>query len=97
MPRKPRIFIEGGIYHVYCRTSRGEAVFADEAEAAEFTGVVRRIKERDGLVVFAWVLMANHSHVTLRTAEVVLWRSMASIQGLAGKGFNRRRGVYGLL
>jgi hypothetical protein len=25
MPRKPRVFIEGGIYHVYCRATRGEA------------------------------------------------------------------------
>jgi hypothetical protein len=53
MPRKPRVFVEGGIHHVYCRASRGEAVFADEAEAGEFIGVVQRIKERDGLIVFA--------------------------------------------
>jgi hypothetical protein len=37
MPRKPRVFIDGGIYHVYCRASRGEAVFADETEATGFT------------------------------------------------------------
>ena len=60
MPRKPRVFIEGGIYHVYCRASRGEAVFADDTEASEFRGTLRRIKERDGLVFFAWSLMSNH-------------------------------------
>ena len=54
MPRKPRVFIEGGIYHVYCRASRGEAVFADEAEAAAFIDVLKRVKDRDGLVLFAW-------------------------------------------
>ena len=97
MPRKPRVFIEGGIYHVYCRASRGEAVFADEAEAAAFVGVLRKVKERDGLVLFAWALMSNHYHLALRTAEVPLWRSMASIQGLTTKGFNRRRRVYGPL
>jgi len=97
MPRKPRVFIEGGIYHVHCRTSRGEAVFVDEAEAAAFVDVLRRVKERDGLVLFAWALMSNHYHLALRTAEVPLWRSMASIQGLTTKGFNRRRRVYGPL
>jgi REP element-mobilizing transposase RayT len=91
------VFIEGGIYHVYCRVSHGEAVFADETEAGEFTGIVQRIKERDGLVVFAWCLMSNHYHLALRTGEVPLWRSMASIQGLATKGFNRRHRVYGPL
>lgn len=97
MPRKPRVFIDGGIYHVYCRASRGEAVFADEAEATGFTGIVQRVKQRDGLVVFAWALMSNHYHLALRTAEVPLWRSMASIQGLTTKGFNRRHRVYGPL
>ena len=56
MPRKPRVFIEGGVYHLYCRTSRGEAVFADEAEAAAFVAVQQEVKERDGLVLFAWAL-----------------------------------------
>lgn len=97
MPRKPRVFIDGGIYHVYCRASRGEAVFADEAEAAAFVDVLQRVKSRDGLVLFAWALMSNHYHVAVRTAEVPLWRSMASIQGLTTKGFNRRRRLYGPL
>jgi REP element-mobilizing transposase RayT len=97
MPRKPRVFIDGGIYHVYCRVSRGEAVFADRNEAEAFLDIIQKIKARDGLVVFAWALMSNHYHLALRTAEVPLWRSMASIQGLTTKGFNRRHRVYGPL
>ena len=27
MARSPRLFIQGGVYHVYCRTARGEMVF----------------------------------------------------------------------
>jgi len=56
MPRKPRVFIDGGIYHMYCRASLGEAVFADQAETAAFVGVLQKIKEWDGLVLFAWAL-----------------------------------------
>jgi hypothetical protein len=29
MPRKPRLFVLGAAHHVYCRTARGERVFAD--------------------------------------------------------------------
>jgi REP element-mobilizing transposase RayT len=97
MPRKPRVFIEGGIYHVYCRTSRGEAVFDDQVEAQAFVDVFRKVKERDGLVVFAWCLMSNHYHIALRTTEAPLWRSMASIQGTVSKGHNRRHRVFGPL
>ena len=97
MPRKPRVFIEGGIYHVYCRASRGEAVFDDHVEAQAFVEVYQKVKERDGLIVFAWCLMSNHYHVALRTTGVPLWRSMASIQGLISKGHNRRHQVFGPL
>ena len=48
------MLIGGGIYHVCCRASLGEAVFADQAETAAFVGVLQRIKEWDGLVLFAW-------------------------------------------
>lgn len=36
MPRRPRLFVPGAIYHVYCRVARGEFVFDDGREADEF-------------------------------------------------------------
>jgi hypothetical protein len=33
MPRSLRVFVEGGIYHVYNRFASGEPVFADPEEA----------------------------------------------------------------
>lgn len=35
MPRRPRVFVEGGIYRVYNRVIRGEAVFAEDSEFKE--------------------------------------------------------------
>ena len=32
MPRHPRLFLPGAIYHVYCRVARGEFVFDDQDE-----------------------------------------------------------------
>jgi len=29
MPRRPRVFVEGGIYHVYNRFARGTELFAE--------------------------------------------------------------------
>jgi hypothetical protein len=40
--RSPRILVEGGIYHVYNRVSRGEHAFRDEAEAER---LLRRLSE----------------------------------------------------
>ena len=48
MVRRPRIVVEGGLYHVYNRVSSGEHIFADPEEAIEFIEIVRDIKKRDG-------------------------------------------------
>lgn len=97
MPRKPRLFIPGAIYHVYCRTARGERVFAATSEAEHFVETVREIRDTDRFTILAWCLMDNHYHVILRTADIPLWSSMARIQGRIALGFNRRHGYFGRL
>ncbi|NOZ78108.1 MAG: transposase [Acidobacteria bacterium] len=97
MGRRPRVFVEGGVYHVYCRTAHGERAFEDQGEAAAFVEVVREIKERDGFLLYAWSLMANHYHLALRSTRVSLWRSMASINVRVTKGYNRRKELLGPL
>ena len=61
MPRKPRLFVPGATYHVYCRVARGEFVFDDDFEAIEFTEVLRKVRDLDGWTIFGWCLMATHS------------------------------------
>jgi hypothetical protein len=36
VPGNLRVFVEGGLYHVYNRFARGESVFSDPEEAIEF-------------------------------------------------------------
>jgi hypothetical protein len=50
MPRPPRVFVEGGIYHVYNRVTRGEKVFAEDHEAARLLDFMREARDRDGIV-----------------------------------------------
>ena len=97
MVRRPRIEIEGGLYHVYNRFSSGEAIFADPNEAIDFVEAIREVKKRDGWTVFAWCVMSNHFHLVVRTATVPLWRGMHSIQNGFSRRFNRRFGRTGSL
>jgi REP element-mobilizing transposase RayT len=97
LPRPGRVFIPGGIYHVYARIARGEAVLAKESEAAAFLAIVREAKQRDGFRLLAWCVMSNHYHLALRTGQAPLWRTMASIQGRYSRRFNRSRRVLGPL
>ena len=97
MARRPRVVVEGGLYHVYNRVSSGEHIFADPEEAMEFIEIVRDVKKRDGWTVFAWCVMSNHIHMVLRTSSVPLWRGMHGIQNRFSRGFNRRFGRTGSL
>jgi len=45
MPRRPWVFVKGGIYHVYNRFARGADLFADPEEAIEFLEILRKARE----------------------------------------------------
>ena len=90
MPRHPRLFIPEATYHVYCRVTRGEFVFDDPFEAAEFVSAVREVRDLHGWRIFAWTLMANHYHLVIKTGAIPLWRSMLRLQSEVARAFNKR-------
>jgi REP element-mobilizing transposase RayT len=97
MPRKPRIFIEGGIYHVYNRFTNGEPIFQSMDACGEFLDLLRTVKIRDGLSVFAYCLMSNHYHLALRTGAIQLSRSMRTLNGRFSLRYNVMHQRYGPL
>jgi REP element-mobilizing transposase RayT len=87
MLRRPRVFVEGGIYHVYNRFARGADLFADPEEAIEFLEILRKARDRDGLTVFAWAMMSNHYHLAVRAGPVPLSRTMGYVQARFGQRY----------
>ena len=80
MPRKLRLFVPTGIYHVYNRVHHGRHVFDDALEAESWVATAQRLAPLHELTVFAWCLMSNHYHLVVRTGSSRLWRGMARIQ-----------------
>ena len=66
MPRKLRIFVPGGIYHVYCRVVRGERVFEERSEVERWVDTVAFVTRLHDLSILAWCLMSNHYHLVVR-------------------------------
>ena len=97
MPRRPRVFADGAIYHVYCRFAHGARVFADREDADRFVAILREVKRTDGLSILAWCLMPTHYHLAVRTGRLPLWRSMRLIQGRFALLHNRRHDTLGPL
>ena len=65
MPRTPRVFVEGGIYHVYNRFASGEAVFADPEAARDFIELLRFVKKRARVPPLAFIAMCGPLRLTL--------------------------------
>ena len=80
MPRKPRLFVPGATYHVYCRVARGEFVFDEPFEADCFVETVRKVGGLHHWKVLAWCLMGNHYHLVVKTSSIPLWRTMQRLQ-----------------
>ena len=95
MGRPLRVLVEGGVYHVYNRVTRGEPVFADEAEAGRFVARIRKVKLQDGFSVLAWCVMPNHYHLAVRLGSVPLSRSLQVLHQGFTRSYNGRHGVYG--
>jgi putative transposase len=95
MPRRPRLFVSGGIYHVYCRTHRGELRFGEPKESESFVDTVSDVANTHELTILAWCLMSNHYHLVVQTSDVKLWRTMARIHGRVTRDHNRRHRVFG--
>jgi REP element-mobilizing transposase RayT len=88
VPRQPRIFIDGGIFHVYNRFAGGADVFSNDNEAERFLDLIREVRDRDDLTIFAWCVMSNHYHLALRSGPVPLSRTMGHVQARLSQGYN---------
>jgi REP element-mobilizing transposase RayT len=97
MPRRPRVFLEGGIYHVYNRFARGAEIFREGDEAQRFLELLHTARYRDGLTIFSWCLMSNHYHLAIRTGAIPLSRTLGSVQARFGQSYNRRHRSAGPL
>jgi putative transposase len=95
MRRLPRVFVEGGLYHVYNRTSHGAGVFAEGDAGRELARLLREGLNADGHMVYAWCVMANHYHVVVRSSAVPLARTFGRVQSGFGRWRHRPLGSTG--
>jgi len=67
MPRKPRAFVDGGIYPVFNRGNNRKSLFHDETDFSCFLTLLSRAQVKYALPLFHYCLMTNHFHLLVRT------------------------------
>lgn len=63
MPRKPREWVEGAVYHLFARGSNRQAIFLNEGDCVEFDALLHETATRHRLDTYGWSLMQNHWHL----------------------------------
>ena len=95
MPRKPRIEVPGGYYHVSSRGNRGCTVFEDDQERAAFISLLATTVQRWRWTCHAFVLMSNHFHLLIRLDRDGLSAGMQFLNASFARLSNRRHGYVG--
>jgi len=72
MPRKPRCFNDGLIYHVLNRGNNKRKIFYRYNDFQLFLNLTRKSKKDFGIKIFAYCLMPNHFHIVLSPDKGVL-------------------------
>jgi REP element-mobilizing transposase RayT len=92
MPRNPRVFVDGGIYHVASRGSDRQPVFSYDSDRTAFLERLTTIVERYELACIAFCLMGNHYHLVVQTPDARLSRALQELNGGYSRHFNRVHG-----
>ena len=79
------------------RGNRGQSIFRTEEDRVMFLDALGEVCSRSGWRAHAFVLMGNHYHLLLETAEANLVVGMQWLQSTYAKRFNVRHREWGHL
>ena len=70
MPRPPRIWFPGALYHLILRGDNREPIFFTESDYRTYLALLRDAIRRYECQVLAYALMTNHLHLMVQTGQV---------------------------
>ena len=88
MPRKPREEVAGGVYHVYARGNRREAIFLDDEDRWSYLEMFGSVAVELAWQPLAYCLMTNHVHHLIELTEPNLGAGIKIAHGQYARHFN---------
>ncbi|MFT4888472.1 MAG: putative transposase [Pseudohongiellaceae bacterium] len=95
MPRRGRLHIPGGCYHVIGRGLERRYIFDAVEDKKNFLARLESLTFRCDVRCLAWALMSNHYHFLLQVGQKPLSKFMAPLLGGYGGYYNRKYGRCG--
>jgi len=97
VPRRPRLHVSGGIYHVVLRGNHRQHIFDTRGDRARLDEIVSEVITRFGARLHAYCWMSNHLHLLAQVAEAPLGRLMHRIASRYARYYQARLRTTGHL
>jgi REP element-mobilizing transposase RayT len=97
MPRRARIEVEGGLYHVIIRGNNRQQIFSCSADYEKFLSLLAIQKRRLPFFLYAYCLIINHVHLLIERRTDAIGRIMQRVLTGYTLYYNRRYGRVGHL
>jgi len=88
--RKPRLHIEGGLYHILTRGNNCEEIFRDDHDYSTFQETLLKLKGKTGFKLYAYCLMPNHFHLFMEVKSTSTSEIMQRLLTSYSKYYNKR-------
>jgi len=90
MPRKPRVFVPNGIYHVVLRGNGRQDIFFNDLDRRRWMRLVARGIQRYRCQIHAYCWMTNHVHMAVQISDLPLGLFVGWVASQYAKSTNRR-------
>ncbi len=90
MPRKPRIEIGGGLYHIISRGNNRKKIFRSHDDYLKFTRILEQQKTKLPFYLYAYCLMPNHVHLLIERRDDPVSRIMQRVLTTYSQYHNRK-------
>jgi putative transposase len=90
VPRRLRVEIAGGLFHITARGNSRAGLFLDAYDYAAFIRILGRATEHFGWRCLAFCLMPNHYHLLIETPAANRGAGMRHVNGSYAQAFNSR-------
>ena len=97
MPRKPRLEVEGGLYHVFTRGNNRRLIFNDDNDYGRMVKLIEKTKTKLPFYLYTYCLMPNHLHLLMERRIAPISRIMHMLLTAYSKYYNRRNRRVGHL
>src|SRR5262245_11195560 len=95
--RKPRVEIEGGLYHVITRGNNRQRIFGSDDDYLKLLALLGSQKTRLPFYLYAYCLMPNHLHLLIERREDASSRIMHALLTAYSQYYNRTHKTVGHL